>query len=92
MHKQGRATNVGVAVFVFGNLCILEFRDNKESLAVNPLHSPCSFVASSIVKGGDQPLQWRQSGSTKRCHTDPPMTRPPKKFCGTLVVGQLPIE
>ena len=43
---------LGLHSFIVGNLCVLEFRWNKESLGANPLQSPCSFVALFIVERG----------------------------------------
>ena len=42
---------LGLYFFIFGNLCILEFRQNKEGLGANGLQHPCSLVSSAVVEG-----------------------------------------
>ena len=52
LRKQGRATNAGAAFFVFGDLCILEFRWNKEGWGGRtPFSAPVLWLLHLLWKG-----------------------------------------
>ena len=91
MRGQGRATAVVYSVFVVGTLSLFDFRWNKESLGANRLQFPCSLVASSVEDGVPGPLAWRYRRSPKRWLIAGPVTGPPKKCCGALLVHQTAI-